>query len=1085
MMFTGSLRALRLSPFAFSLALIWSLAARADQIDRPVARPVATPTPAPVAASAPPADRSYNNIGEAARTPEEQRATFVVPEGFEIELVAAETEGGGKFITVTWDARMRLWTMTALEYPVDGNEQKSTSDALFARGGRDRVLVYDSPYGVPEPGKAAASSPRVFADGLVMPLGLQPYRDGAFVQYGTDIRFYRDTTGDGKADGHTVVLTGFGTEDSHLFPHQFLRQPGGWLFVAQGAFNYSKVRRPDGKPFADGSMEVIFNQCKLGRMQLDGSQWENLTAGPNNIWGLVTSREGETFMQEANDMGYPVIPYQPGVYVPTLSRERLRPYQPLMPPPLEKPVMGGTGLSGLALAEDGDGRFHQVGGDGASQVFYLANPITGTIQVVRTLKEPGEDGHGRYEKRADFISSSDRWFRPIAVHFGPDGALYIVDWYNRIISHNEVPREHPDRDRSRGRIWRVRHRDQTRVTPPDLTRLDDRAVLAQVDNPNALVSRLAWLELTDRRATSLVPDLRALAADRTAPTERRLAALWVLESLQPIGSDLLRTLANDPSFHLRREAIRLAGVERGLKETELATLAGPIVDDPHPAVRAALGDALRRVKPAGTTTMMLAARLARASLVNGAVWSTYEREFERYLARWAMETNPVATRTLLTTAAGQALPLENQVVALLALGDRGAALTLAARLAELGRAPAEEEVRLLLTFSAEAAPRQALLAALESPARRQPVLKALIKFRSEVDPARFQSALTEPVLALLASTRPDDRILGAEIAGAFQVNPASELLVGALGESLDPTTASLTPVGVAALRALRVLRAAPPELLQKIASHSGEREPRNEAIAALAEMPSPDAAGRLVSLLSRLSMAERGRALEKLSANPVGIRAVLAGVRNGQVAENDLGYVTVERMRTVLPDNPEVILWWNRVGGETLANGSGETGIPVTAAEAAAQAETFALYRRMANWNGNPEQGRVLFEALCLVCHVQGGKGGQIGPALDGLGHTGIDAILRNLLTPSAAMESAYRTYRVITRDGNVVEGFLAGEDAGSLTLRIPGSGERRLARTDIREGGYLRRSLMPSGLLEGLPTDQARDLLGYLKSLR
>ncbi|MEY2878013.1 MAG: hypothetical protein RLZZ15_393, partial [Verrucomicrobiota bacterium] len=214
-----------------------------------------TVVPFAFAANAPASrDISYNAVTTGPRTPEEERLSFTLPPGFEAELVVAESDGFGKFIGLSWDARMRMWSMTALEYPVDGNEQKAASDALFAAGGRDKVVVFDSPYAAPAPGRAAVTTPpRVFADGLVMPLGVQPYKDGAFVQYGTDIRFYRDTDADGRADRHEVILTGFGTQDSHLFPHQFLRQPGGQIFVAQGLFNYSKVRRPDGRPFADGA----------------------------------------------------------------------------------------------------------------------------------------------------------------------------------------------------------------------------------------------------------------------------------------------------------------------------------------------------------------------------------------------------------------------------------------------------------------------------------------------------------------------------------------------------------------------------------------------------------------------------------------------------------------------------------------------------------------------------------------------------------------------------------------------------------------------------------------------------------------
>ncbi len=361
----------RLLPAFFASALL--AAAPVFAADSPA-------TPAPPAAR----DLSYNAVATGPRTPEEERRSFVLAPGFEIELVAAESPGFGKFITVAWDARMRLWSMTALEYPVDGNEQQAASDALFAAGGRDKVVVWDSPYAAPAPlapgataAPAVTAPPRVFAEGLVMPLGVQPWRDGAFVQYGADLRFYRDTDGDGRADRHEVILTGFGTQDSHLFPHQFHRMPGGAMFLAQGLFNYSTVRRPGGVAFADGATGVPFNQCKLALVSLDGARFESVTAGPNNIWGLVTSREGETFLQEANDQGYPVIPYAPGIYVRTGSRDRLRPYQPLMPPPLAPAQMGGTGLSGLALAEDRDGLFRAFGlgdGDAGAKVFFLANP---------------------------------------------------------------------------------------------------------------------------------------------------------------------------------------------------------------------------------------------------------------------------------------------------------------------------------------------------------------------------------------------------------------------------------------------------------------------------------------------------------------------------------------------------------------------------------------------------------------------------------------------------------------------------------------------------------------------------------------
>jgi len=149
-----------------------------------------------------------------------------------------------------------------------GNRRRALSAAR-----RDKVLVFDSPYG-PGPHK-----PRVFADGLAIPLGLLPYKDGAFVQHGSEILFLRDTDGDRRADKQEAVLTGFGIGDSHLLPHQFTRAPGGWILVAQGAFNNSQVRTKAGET-------VEFNRTLLWPIHSGRNEVRNHRLGPCNIWGL-------------------------------------------------------------------------------------------------------------------------------------------------------------------------------------------------------------------------------------------------------------------------------------------------------------------------------------------------------------------------------------------------------------------------------------------------------------------------------------------------------------------------------------------------------------------------------------------------------------------------------------------------------------------------------------------------------------------------------------------------------------------------------------------------------------------------------
>ncbi len=1072
---------MRLVPAAFSLASGLAFATCTFAATAPITTN-ASNAPAPAAPPSPPRDLSYNAGQDTPLTPAEQQARFALPDGFTIELVAAESPGFGKFITVDWDARMRLWSMTALEYPVDGNEQKAASDALFASGGRDKVIVFDSPYGVPASGGAAVTTPpRVFAENLVMPLGVLPYKDGALVQYGADIRFYHDTNGDGRADRHDVILTGFGTQDSHLFPHQFYRQPGGSIFAAQGLFNYSKVRRPDGSAFADGSTEIVFNQCKLARFSVDGSHFENLTSGPNNIWGLLTSRTGETFMQEANDIGYSVIPYEPGILVRTGSNDRLRPYQPLMPPPLGEQRMGGTGLSGLALAEDHDGWFGRVGQERSKNehVFFLANPIANSIQVVRATHD-GSRFH--FNKQADFLTTTDRWFRPIAIHFGPDGALYVVDWYNKIISHNEVPRAHPDRDKSRGRIWRIRHREQPRTLPPDLTRLDDRAVLSHIGGPSALVSRLAWLELIDRKATGLIPDLQRVASDRAAAPDRRLGALWALEGLQPVTTSVLRTLIADPQASIRREAIRIAAAT-ARPEAEFIALATPLLEDPHPSVRTMLGDALRRVPQASPAVMEIAARLGRAPLTTGSEWDRYQRDFERYLARWALELNPDATRNLLNSAAGQALAPENQLLALLALGGREAALGLTRHAAKLGRPLTEHEVPTLAAYPDEPDVRDLLVKTLQQPSTREAALRALLAIRTRLDASALTDALTAAAQALLTSSAPAEIALGAEVAGAFKLLKLEPDLARILRTGATGTPLTLSPGALAALRALREIGGGPSDVFENIVRHGRPPAARDAALAALGSSRDPASIERLIAVLPSVTPAQRQRAMESITSTPAGSRTLLQKLKAGTVKENDISLTAADRLRVVLPENPDAAALWQRLGGGAAAS---DTPAVLTPAASAALAEKFARFSALATQSGgNADNGRGLFTALCLNCHQQGGKGGQIAPSLDGVGLTGTEAILRNVLTPSAAMESAYRTFRVVLRDGSVHEGFLAIEEPASIVLRIPGSEDRRIDRSAIRESGFLARSLMPEGLLDGLTSEQVTDLFTHLQRLR
>jgi putative membrane-bound dehydrogenase-like protein len=788
------------------------------------------------------------------RSPETEKASFKVPDGYELELVASEKEGVGKPITVAWDHAGRMWTMTALEYPVDANENAAAAEALYQRGGSDKVLVFDEPW------KPGPQTPRTFAEGLAIPLGILPWKDGALALYGHEIRYYEDRNKDGKADTHTTLLEGFGVQDSHLFPHQFERSPGGWFLLAQGLFNYSKVTRPGGLPFADGSLEKPFNQCKLARAKFDGSAFELLTAGPNNIWGFATARDGTQFLQEANDMGHPVSEFIAGTHYPTGSREKLRPYAPQLPASTPGQPMGGTGLSGIALADDVDSPFAAKWKD--EKVFYLANPITNRIQIVTRATD------GSYHKREDFLTTSDDWFRPVAVHFGPDGCLYIVDWCNKIISHNEVPRTHPDRDKTRGRIWRLKPKGSTPAAMPDLTRLPAADLPGMLGHASSRIARMTWEEIGDRKDRTLLPALEKLAGDSSQPLAKRLGALWAIQEMAMFEPALLARLAHDPDANVRREAIDAAG-DLPLAEADFLALARD--DEADFQVRCALANALRRQTKA---TPAMAARIAllAGAPMPGNGREAYDRNFTRYLVRWALETHPAATAGALENSAS--LPIESRLLAVLALPADQAAPALLRLLPAVPRPLVAEEAALLGSQLSQPDVARAFGELLDDPARREALLKALL----QLDPAAASDASLRSMVgkatAEMAESTPATLPLALELARRFRLEEIAPLIA-------RQAKAAKTPAELAAaLRTLNEMQAADSTLAASLLDHPDSAVAR-EAMSGFAASGGAAAVETIAKRWDALPGAMRQFAVNGMFSNKASAEAFAAGISAG------------------------------------------------------------------------------------------------------------------------------------------------------------------------------------------------------------
>ena len=459
-------------------------------------------------------------------TPTEQQKKFQLPDGFEIELVTAEPHIP-KPINMAFDARGRLWVAGSIEYPY----------AAAAGKGRDTISVMADTTSDGRYDKITK-----FAEGLNIPIGLYPYKNGVVVYSIPNILFLQDTDGDGKADKREVLYGPLGIpRDVHGLQNGFTRGFDGWLYICHGYNNDSTIEGADGS-------RIQLNSGNTYRVRLDGSRVEQFTWGQVNPFGMAFTAEGDIFSADCHSK--PLSMLMRNGYYPSFGKphDGLGYVQPVM-----DHGHGSTAISGVGYYTG-----HQFPEEFRNNIF-VGNVMTSRINR-DSLQWQGSTA--KAQEMTDFLKCSDPWFRPVDVQVGPDGALYIADFYNRIIGHYEVALDHPGRDRTSGRIWRVRYTgpdtplDVKRNEVVDLSVATTKDLIAILADSDLTRRMLATDQLSDRIGTAAVPEL-AKAVQNMDSATTRVHALWVLHRLGKTNSLQLLAAAIDEDALVRNHAMRV------------------------------------------------------------------------------------------------------------------------------------------------------------------------------------------------------------------------------------------------------------------------------------------------------------------------------------------------------------------------------------------------------------------------------------------------------------------------------------------------------------------------------------------------
>lgn len=453
------------------------------------------------------------------RSPEEQRAGFHLPPGFEIELVASEPQID-KPLNMAWDQRGRLWISSTVEYPYPAADDAAARDSI-------RILEDTD-------GDGRADSVTTFADQLNIPMGLLPVADGVICFSIPYLWYLRDTDGDDVCDQRIRLLGPFDTtRDTHGMINSLRQGDDGWIYACHGFNNQSRVTATDGS-----SVELISGNTF--RFRPDGSRIEKYTQGQVNPFGMTADEFGNWYTADCHSK--PLTALLPGACYPSFGR----PHDGLgFAPSMMDHLHGSTAISGL--------QYYQANHFPAPyrRLFYSGNVMTSRINC-NALEWQGATTKAR--EQADFLTSDDPWFRPVDIQLGPDGALYVADFYNKIIGHYEVPLEHPERDRTSGRIWRiVYHGSQSHEVlqaPSVGSELSPSVSLASTLSSSNNTRAALAVELALQRP-ELLSDEAAIAYIQSDEADENLR-IRCLEVLHRRGALKLNTIRLDPEHPHQR-----------------------------------------------------------------------------------------------------------------------------------------------------------------------------------------------------------------------------------------------------------------------------------------------------------------------------------------------------------------------------------------------------------------------------------------------------------------------------------------------------------------------------------------------------
>ena len=972
-----------------------------------------------------------------ASRPDQAMAAFRMQPGFKSSLIAAEPLIN-KPIAMQWDERGRLWVAETPEYP---NGRRPLNAEAWKEGG---VLVpgsYDRPAQdkisvlVDTDGDGVADRKQVFHEGLELITGFCHYRDGVIVVCQPHIVWLRDTDGDGKADKEQVLYGGFTPGDTHFVANHFILAPDGWVYASNGGGG-------EAFPISNPERKVRLSSGTF-RFRPDGSAIEQIASQGGNSFGNEVTSDMELFHGKAtngNPIQHVVLPESilakaPGT--PAKAFNAVNPRRPVIRADLpdRAPLLQIDQVGYYTAACAVTVQEHGAWPDEYRDTIFITEPILDIIHHEKLVPGGGTFTGELPLKDREWLRSMDHWFCPVALQFGPDGALYVLDFYTPVVAHNDTrgpmhsksgASVRPDREHYFGRIWRIQHENAKVLSHPDLSKADVAGLVAALGHPNKVVRFNALRVLMERDAglqASATGPLNALVRSDALP-EARVLALWALQRLDRLEPGLLAVAAKDASAAVRKNAFLVA---------EAARLSLPAA-----ALKAGIADKDDRVRLAALRAMGAAELDAEAGPL---LLSTWANAHEAAAATAAASANPASTLEVMLS--GKAPVREDFAVSLAATLTPDAA-------ARVVRASVSSD-------------NKALVAALMREI-------ALRKVAAPSDPAAVRDAFrgllaAEPSVASAAASVAAgwfaDGSLNAELL------PLVKRLIPLLSDSSAPAAARES-----AARTLVALRATDASVRQALAS-------------AVAGGASESVVGAIVEGLSASGDLSYGKVLAAGFPRSGGLART--AIFNALVSRSEWAGLLIDALeaKSVSPMQlgPLQTSQLVRHPDAAVAKRAAAVLAKLNVGSSPAKDDLVSRLRPEVEKAGDVAKGKEVFLAACAVCHKVGDQGNEFGPNLQGIGSHPPAEMLVHIVDPNRMVDDEHRTWNIRMKDGTQYSALIASENPTFVKLKLPGGQSAELKVAEVAQRAKSPNSLMPEGF-ESLGADGLRNVIAYLRSV-